>query len=606
MSRAVLIMVLMAAMIGSAPVLARPITGTGPSGEAPLAATLGYTGKPALVLPSFEAGLTILRPVAVGTGCLLTRLVDLPRIVRALDPEAEWWRHAYGELRVLLEAVEAWHDPARADGRVEPTDTPAVAMAVRTRHALEQCRETAQTQGEQCSTGLGALGVGALPWLTTQVALAEPAVAVRIVRVIRAHGYAPAAGQLAVRLLAALAMAEPGPIEETGPPSDVQEQQALTSELVQALELVGGSDEAASLAEVLRSRQLPPKLWVHAFGAVVGSRPELALALLEEMKGPPPASDEPWWVPPPPVELVERSPGAAGRAVWRLTVLDQVPAEQRYGSGPSRALVRSEDEAGPDLLVFNDAYLGGALDLWIAELAPDGTVSAPLYLGTWGLLADDGGPAGPGTLRRVGDLLDLRLRGGPRPMQWVSLLDVRRDSDGDGLTDLVEQHLGLSPDNGDTDRDGLGDGVDRSPNGILIDPRTPEQDLELALLEQLSILGPLSPNGLVLVVGSDPLAWRGRRGATITMDDEVLQHYLGGTDKRAEVPALAMSMLSQAELRDPKPQLSDEVERLKQPGDRIVRLAVLYGGLSGQGFDIVMRRSGNRWLVRALVPTWMS
>lgn len=46
----------------------------------------------------------------------------------------------------------------------------------------------------------------------------------------------------------------------------------------------------------------------------------------------------------------------------------------------------------------------------------------------------------------------------------IELASLRRDSDGDGLTDVMEQQLYLDPHNPDTDCDGISDGEDAAPN----------------------------------------------------------------------------------------------------------------------------------------------
>lgn len=45
----------------------------------------------------------------------------------------------------------------------------------------------------------------------------------------------------------------------------------------------------------------------------------------------------------------------------------------------------------------------------------------------------------------------------------LKIADLKKDADGDGLPDLVEQRLGLDPKKADTDGDGVKDGVDPSP-----------------------------------------------------------------------------------------------------------------------------------------------
>lgn len=51
----------------------------------------------------------------------------------------------------------------------------------------------------------------------------------------------------------------------------------------------------------------------------------------------------------------------------------------------------------------------------------------------------------------------------------LSLAELRRDSDGDGLTDILEEQLLIDPHNPDTDRDGIEDYYDPQPN---VDPAT--------------------------------------------------------------------------------------------------------------------------------------
>jgi hypothetical protein len=45
----------------------------------------------------------------------------------------------------------------------------------------------------------------------------------------------------------------------------------------------------------------------------------------------------------------------------------------------------------------------------------------------------------------------------------INLADIEKDSDGDGLTDVIEHRIGLCPDNPDTDGDGIQDGSDPLP-----------------------------------------------------------------------------------------------------------------------------------------------
>jgi hypothetical protein len=67
----------------------------------------------------------------------------------------------------------------------------------------------------------------------------------------------------------------------------------------------------------------------------------------------------------------------------------------------------------------------------------------------------------------------------------IPLADLRRDSDGDGITDITEAHLLLDPRNPDSDGDGIPDGRDRMPNVKLAAGLTAEQQAVQLLLEKL-------------------------------------------------------------------------------------------------------------------------
>jgi len=66
-------------------------------------------------------------------------------------------------------------------------------------------------------------------------------------------------------------------------------------------------------------------------------------------------------------------------------------------------------------------------------------------------------------------------------MPWEAL---RRDSDGDGVTDLVEERLGTDPYKRDTDGDGIDDGKDGLPQVALAGKRNAESDALAALLRE--------------------------------------------------------------------------------------------------------------------------
>jgi hypothetical protein len=69
----------------------------------------------------------------------------------------------------------------------------------------------------------------------------------------------------------------------------------------------------------------------------------------------------------------------------------------------------------------------------------------------------------------------------------LSLDEIQRDSDGDGLTDLLEEKLGTDPKDPDTDHDGLVDGVDPLPQVSVTAPADP--DVEVMRIAVKEIFG---------------------------------------------------------------------------------------------------------------------
>jgi hypothetical protein len=78
----------------------------------------------------------------------------------------------------------------------------------------------------------------------------------------------------------------------------------------------------------------------------------------------------------------------------------------------------------------------------------------------------------------------------------ADLATLRRDTDGDGLTDLLEERLMLSPSNPDTDGDGLRDGDDPIPNVPFTSPASADAALLESFFEARSAAHPReTPNG---------------------------------------------------------------------------------------------------------------
>jgi len=66
----------------------------------------------------------------------------------------------------------------------------------------------------------------------------------------------------------------------------------------------------------------------------------------------------------------------------------------------------------------------------------------------------------------------------------IPIAELLRDSDGDGIPDIAEEHLLLDPNNADSDGDGIPDGIDPLPNVKQAKQAAPEQQALAAFLER--------------------------------------------------------------------------------------------------------------------------
>jgi hypothetical protein len=93
----------------------------------------------------------------------------------------------------------------------------------------------------------------------------------------------------------------------------------------------------------------------------------------------------------------------------------------------------------------------------------------------------------------------------------IPLEALQSDRDGDGLTDITEEHLLLDPDNPDSDGDGIRDGDDPLPN-VKNDPSATDQSYLARILEHIfklpeqAIIEPVDRGPGVLIAGQPAAA----------------------------------------------------------------------------------------------------
>ena len=109
------------------------------------------------------------------------------------------------------------------------------------------------------------------------------------------------------------------------------------------------------------------------------------------------------------------------------------------------------DAKGHTWRLFRSGVLGNYSDLYVSERVGSAW-SKPLFVGVY-------------TAKTWHGQAPTEFRGTPMKSfldsDWIKILpgdsEIRKDTDGDGLTDVVEKRLGTDPKNPDTDGDGLGE-----------------------------------------------------------------------------------------------------------------------------------------------------
>ncbi len=142
---------------------------------------------------------------------------------------------------------------------------------------------------------------------------------------------------------------------------------------------------------------------------------------------------------------------------------------------PEQVIDTKTDAKGQTWKLFTSDALGNRNDLFISQKVGE-KWSPPIWTGVSQgrvLKPSDGGDSKTGTPPPVLPPLMIRgvaeekvLAGG-----WITMFtgdaSLLKDTDGDGLTDIVEARLGTDPTKADTDGDGMPDPVDPCPNGPL-------------------------------------------------------------------------------------------------------------------------------------------
>lgn len=264
-----------------------------------------------------------------------------------------------------------------------------------------------------------------------------------------------------------------------------EERQALVP-AIQALGMIGSKRAAGPVMEVLAWQPVSASVWeeairLQAIRTLGALKAASARALLLDLIR---AGQWPQGVLEARVALGRVDPSAVPVSPAAGTLAEPAGAlaqSARYSDAPlgrprardelrAAAIVRGAGEAWA-LTTFD--ILGGADDLWLVRLGPSDEGLEYVFTGA---------RLGSGT-GWMGDKASLQasLEGGDIRLRWKSYeiaqparvpeqrslsvrpAALRRDSDGDGLADVVERRLRTDPEAADTDGDGVPDGIDPSP-----------------------------------------------------------------------------------------------------------------------------------------------
>lgn len=269
--------------------------------------------------------------------------------------------------------------------------------------------------------------------------------------------------------------------------------------------------------------------------------------------------------------------------------LAKVGLEPKRGSITTIVKV-AQDGKGRTWGLMKSSPMGSYDDLWVAE-REDGRWVRPVFVG----LSENGKDwqKTETTPTFEGKTAKQWIEG-----DWVKGLaenaDLRRDSDGDGLTDRMEERLGTDPKRADTDGDGDNDFVDPCPT-VARAPSTVEEAILAAVFEARHhfvrsnapalFLAPEGARPFELAGWSAPIIW-----ATDSRD-KFPDHPLAGCYEGG----VAFIYFGQMTKDESWPSGYIRFNAAKTEGR--LSISTYYGGLSGTIYSVRVRKFGNDWIV---------
>jgi hypothetical protein len=297
--------------------------------------------------------------------------------------------------------------------------------------------------------------------------------------------------------------------------------------------------------------------------------------------------------------LAQRRSRTLLRPLEQRLELDNVGSEEKrlshfeeYRWGTQANLVEErKDDKGRIWGLLQSSVLGSHGDLWIAQKV-DGHWVEPRFSG----VSAQGvtGWAEPRPLEpTVGGKTGQQLAAGA----WFDILpenpDLRRDSDGDALTDVAEQRLGTDPHNKDTDGDGDPDDIDPWPNAPQRELSDAEQVLATAFEARFHFADSESPAIFFAEEDMKPFEMVGWAGPVI---------WRSNVHKKWSLPLewcyeQGVAFLRFSRVSEGKDWTTKCIRWNADHTEAYVSISAYYGGLAGTGYGIKLRKIGGQWVV---------
>lgn len=253
-----------------------------------------------------------------------------------------------------------------------------------------------------------------------------------------------------------------------------------------------------------------------------------------------------------------------------------------------------------DWALLTTGELGNVDDLWVARW--DGAHWSDLHFTGESLLPWNGPSRKEPNPPPIRYTLDWYTR-------FVGNEVLSQDSDGDGLTDVMEKRLGTDPQNADTDGDGLTDSEDRNP---LARPRplvTDEEKIMVASFEALYAFDSYDawPCVIRLPKGMRPLELLGLNGRLFALPDAATGTPLTSCiGKGTAEYTFLLREYDFAGKKLPREKMKNRVLWNATHTEAKISLNRYYGILNAEGYDVRLRKFGAEWVVIGLRSTWVS